>query len=59
MPRPKSNNAKIIIIVLKRPTKVVIAVKIVAPPSQTANEVSQQQLVPNTKANTLPKNDFL
>ncbi|MBK9737614.1 MAG: hypothetical protein IPO92_22710 [Saprospiraceae bacterium] len=32
--------------------------KNVAPPSQTANEVSQQQLVPNTKAKTPAKNDF-
>jgi hypothetical protein len=45
--------------VLKRPTKVANAVKIVAPPSQTANEVSQQQLVPNIKAKMLSKNDFL
>lgn len=48
-----------IIIVLKRPRKAVNAVKTVAPPSQTANDVSQQQLVPNMKANTLPKNVFL
>ena len=59
IPRPKSKVAKIIIAVLKRPTKVANAVKIEAPPSQTANEVNQQQLVPKMKANTLPKNDFL
>ena len=58
-PRTKSKIVKIIIKVLKRPTKVANAVKIVAPPSQTANEVSQQQLVPNIKAKMLPKNDFL
>jgi len=58
-PRAKSKIAKIIIKVLKRPTNVANAVKIVAPPSQTANEVIQQQLVPNMKANAPPKNDFL
>jgi hypothetical protein len=51
--------AKIKIIVLKRPIKAAIAVKIVVPPSQTANEVSQQQLVPNMNAIMLPKKVFL
>jgi len=44
--------------VLKRPVKAVSAVKNVAPPNETANEVSQQQLVPKMKAKILPKNDF-
>jgi hypothetical protein len=48
-----------IMMVLKRPKKAAKPVKIVAPPSQTANDVSQQQLVPKIKAIILPKNDFL
>lgn len=45
--------------VSKSCTNLAKTVKNVAPPSQTANEVSQQQLVPNTTAKRLPKNDFL
>ncbi len=58
-PIPKRIQAKTIIIVLYLPTKIAKDDKTVAPPTQTANEVSQQQLVPNMKANALPKNDFL
>ena len=59
MPSTKSKTESMIMIVLKRPKKAAKPVKIVAPPSQTANDVSQQQLVPKIKAIILPKNDFL
>jgi hypothetical protein len=58
MPNIKSKMAKVIIILLNRPIKAAKAVRMVAP-SHTANDVSQQQLVPNMKAKTLPKKVFL
>lgn len=45
--------------VCKRPKIVALAVTSDAPPIQTANDVSQQQLVPKKKARRPANNDFL
>ena len=59
MPIPKNKIAKTINIMLYFPRKFANTVNIVAPPNQIANDVIQQQLVPNTKVIKLAKNDFL
>ena len=59
MPNANRKNPKITNNVRYSPKKRASTVSAVAPPSHTANDVSQQQLVPKTNASTPPKNDFL